>query len=124
MKRAYFILALAIIGLSACNNDRDNIKAFIPGTYTKEAKSEYSRANDTLTITPLGGNAYLIVQSTGYQSIKNGKPLSKHYKVHKLTGIYDPQKQVMDETTIGRIFIFSPEKKLLLVNSAEYRKVK
>lgn len=123
MKKAYLILALAIISLSACHNESDTIRAFIPGSYAKEAKSEYSIAFDTLNITPLAGNAFLIEKSTGYQPIRNGKTLNKRFKKQKQTGVYDPQKQVMNETTSGRLFIFNPDKQVLLIGSAEYHKI-
>jgi len=123
MKRAYLILMLAIISLTACHNESDSIKAFIPGCYAKEAKSEYSIAFDTLNITPLAGNAFLIEQSTSFQLIRNGKRLSKRSKKQKQTGVYDPQKQLMNETTNGRLFIFDPNNQVLLIGTAQYRKI-
>ncbi len=123
MKRAYLILALALSSLAACQNESDNIKAFIPGIYVKEAKSEYSVACDTLHITSLGGNAFLIEQSTGYQPIRNGKLLSRKFKKEKETGVYDSQKQVMNETSSGRLLIFNPAGKTLLIGSANYHKI-
>lgn len=123
MKRAYLILALALSSLAACQNEGDTIKAFIPGIYVKEAKSEYSIANDTLHITSLGGNAFLIEQSTGYQPIRNGTLLKKKFKKEKQTGVYDPQKQVMNESSSGRLFIFEPDKQVLLISTAKYQKI-
>ena len=123
MKRAYLILAFAIISLTACHNESDTIKAFIPGRYVKEAKSEYSIAFDTLNITPLSGNTFLIEHLAGYQPIRNGKMLQKRFKKQKQTGIYDTQKQVMNETTNGRLFIFYPAGQALLIGTAEYHKI-
>jgi len=123
MKRAYLILALALSSLAACQNESDTIKAFIPGIYVKEAKSEFSVANDTLHITSLGGNAFLIEQSTGYRPIRNGRLLNRKFKKEKQTGVYDPQKQVMNETVNGRLFIFDPDKQVLLIGTAKYQKI-
>lgn len=123
MKSAYLILALALSSLAACQNESDTIKAFIPGIYVKEAKSEFSVANDTLHITSLGGNAFLIEQSTGYQPIRNGRLLNRKFKKEKQTGVYDPQKQVMNETVNGRLFIFDPDKQVLLIGTAKYQKI-
>lgn len=123
MKRAYLILALALGGLAACQNEGDTIKAFIPGIYVKEAKSEYSVANDTLHITSLGGNAFLIEQSIGYQPIRNGKLLNRKLKKEKQAGVYDPQKQVMNENPSDRLFIFNPDEQVLLIGTAKYQKI-
>lgn len=123
MKRAYLILALALGSLAACQSEGDTIKAFIPGIYVKEAKSEYSFACDTLHITSLGGNAFSIEQSTGYQPVRNGKLLNKRFKKEKQTGVYDPQKQVMNENPSGRLFIFNPAGQVLLIGTAKYQKI-
>lgn len=114
---------MALGSLAACQNEGENIKAFIPGIYVKEAKSEYSVASDTLHITSLGGNAFLIEQSTGYQAIRNGKLLKKKFKKEKQTGVYDPQKQVMNENPSGRLFIFNPAGQVLFIGTAEYQKI-
>jgi hypothetical protein len=124
MKRAYLVLALAIIGLSACQNQSDSVKAFIPGTYINSAKGEYAQAEDTLTITLAGNNAYFITRNTTYQAIRDGKFLPKHHKIRKLNGVFDPQTQLLNETINGEVFRFDPAKRVLIVNSkGEYKKI-
>jgi hypothetical protein len=123
MKRAFLILATGIIGLSACNRQNDRIKDFIPGTYVNSAKGEYAQAEDTLIIMPVKDNAYLITRNTTYQAIRDGKLLPKHHQERKLNGLYDQQRQVLNEITNGRIFSFDPDKHLLKVNQATYRKI-
>jgi hypothetical protein len=122
MKRSAIILALAITGLSACNQS-DDIRSFIPGMYVKSSASEFSKANDTLRITLISANAFGIIHDTGYQLIRNGSLSTQKHKQEKLTGIYDPQKKILQETSKGLLFIFNPEKQVLLINSAEYRKI-
>ena len=124
MKRAYLVLALAIIGLSACQNQSDSVKAFIPGTYINSAKGEYAQAEDTLTITLAGNNAYFITRNITYQAIRDGKLLPKHHKVKKLNGVFDPQTQLLNETINGQVFRFDPAKRVLIINSkGEYKKI-
>ena len=123
MKTTNFILALLVIGLASCHNEGDTIKAFIPGTYVKTANSSYSTAWDTLKITPLAGNAFLIGHFTGYQPSRNGKALLKRFKKEKQTAVYDPQKQVLEETTSGRMFLFDSAGRVLLVGPAKYQKI-
>jgi hypothetical protein len=124
MKRAYLVLALAIIGLSACQIQSDSVKAFIPGTYINSAKGEYAQAEDTLTITLSGNNAYLITRNTTYQAIRDGKLLHRHHKVRKMNGVFDPKTQLLNETINGEVFRFDPAKRVLIINSkGEYKKI-
>lgn len=121
MKAKIILTALVATILAACNTDK--VRPFIPGTYVNSAKSEFSQASDTLIITHLSGDAYLITRQTTYQVIRDHKPLPKHHKTQKLTGIYDGQKQALMETTNGREFLFDPDKHLMQVNSARYQKI-
>jgi hypothetical protein len=124
MKRAYLVLALAIIGLTACQNQSDSVKAFIPGTYINAAKGEYAQAEDTLIITLTGNNTYLITRNTTYRAIRDGKFLPKHHKVRKLNGVFDPQTHLLNETINGEVFRFDPAKRVLINNSkGEYKKI-
>jgi hypothetical protein len=59
--RAYFfkIILLPISLLAACVNNNNKTISFIPGTYVNVARSEYSVANDTLTIRPVLGASWM-----------------------------------------------------------------
>jgi hypothetical protein len=116
-------VAFGLLFLAACHNASDKIVSFIPGTYVHAAKGEYSRAEDTLVITLVNGEAYHIRRRAGFQPIREGKLLPKRWKVQSLNGNYDPQQQVLFETTNGRVFSFDPVKGIMLVNSAVYRKL-
>lgn len=119
----YFIILSPLFWLAACNKPSDKTKSFMPGTYVNFAKSAYAQANDTLIITLVKDNSFLITRTTTYQAIRNGRLLPKHRQVRQLNGLYDSQNQVLDETTNGRIFRFDPAKRLLKVNQAVYRKL-
>jgi len=115
--------AFGLLFLAACHSKPDKVAAFIPGTYVHAAKGEYSQAEDTLVITLVSGEAYHIQRRAGFRPIREGKLLPKRWKVQSLNGNYDPQQQVLFETTNGRVFSFDPERGVLLVNSAVYRKL-
>jgi hypothetical protein len=119
-------LGFAAVGLlffTACQSASDKVVAFMPGTYVHAAKGEYSQAEDTLVITLVSGEAYHIQRRVGFRPIRDGKLLPKRWKVQSLNGNYDPQQQVLFETTNGRAFSFDPVKGVLLVNRAVYRKL-
>ena len=124
MKNHIHLMILApLIWLAACNKQADKVQNFIPGTYVNSAKGDYAQANDTLIISPVKDNSFLITRNTTYQAIREGRLLPKHRQVRRLNGLYDSQNQVLDETTNGRIFRFDPGKRLLKVNQAIYTKI-
>jgi hypothetical protein len=124
MKNHIHLMILApLIWLAACNKQADKVQNFIPGTYINSAKGDYAEAEDTLVITLVKDNTYFITRNTTYQAIRDGKLLPKHRQVRRLNGLYDTQNQVLDETTNGRIFRFEPDKDLLRVNQAVYKKI-
>ena len=124
MKNYIHLMILApLFWLAACNQKADKTKRFIPGNYVNFAKSDYAQANDTLIISVVKDNSFLITRNTTYQAIRNGRLLPKHRQVRRLNGLYDSQNQVLDETTTGRIFRFDLSKRTLKVNQAIYQKI-
>jgi hypothetical protein len=119
----HFFIIAPLIWLAACNKKADQIKSFVPGTYTNFAKGTYAQANDTLVITLVKDNTFLITRNTTYQAIREGRLLPKHRQVKLLNAIYDSQNQVLDETTNGRVMRFDLDKRLLKVNQAVYQKI-
>ena len=123
LKLNFLLACFGLLLLASCQSASDKIVSFIPGTYVYNAKGEYSQAEDTLVIRLLSGEAYQIRHRTGFQPIREGKLLTKRWKVQLLNGNYDRDKQLLFETTNGRVFRFDPDKGTLLVNSAVYRKL-
>ncbi|MFD0792033.1 hypothetical protein ACFQZX_00310 [Mucilaginibacter litoreus] len=109
--------------LTGCGGRGEQVAAFIPGKYVHASAGAYSRAEDTLIITLVGAQNYRIERRAGFQPLRNGQLLPKRFKVEVLSGDYDPKKQVLFETTKGRVFAFDVQKGLLLVNKAVYRKL-
>jgi len=123
LKVKFLWAGFGLLLLASCHSASDKIVSFIPGTYVHSAKGEYSQAEDTLVIRLLSGEAYQIRRRTGFQPIREGKLLPKRWKVQLLNGNYDRDKQVLFETTNGRVFSFDPDKGVMVVNSAVYRKL-
>jgi major membrane immunogen (membrane-anchored lipoprotein) len=123
MKATVKMMIAAICLLAACQSKTAKVQSFIDGIYVNHAQSEYGIANDTLTFTHTDGQHYIITRNTGYQAIRNGKVLSKKYKLEKVEGDYDSQTNLLNETTAGRVFHFNPVRRLLILNQAVYRKL-
>jgi len=123
MKAKIILTAMAAILFAACNNKQNSLQFFIPGTYANSAQGEYAQARDTLVITPLSDNNYVITRKTTFRAMRNGKLLRKHHKAEKFNAIWDIGKQELDETITGRVFHFDPDKKQLQINQAVYQKI-
>jgi len=125
MKKQILTLVAAVSGLAACHSGSNNTKAFIAGSYTAQAKSEYSIANDTLVIEAdkSADNVYHITRRTGYQRITNGKLQPLQHQVKRWSGAWDEQKQTLQILQTGKLLLFYPGKGSLLNGSSEYKKL-
>lgn len=123
MKATFKLMMVAILLLAACQNKTAKVQSFIDGIYVNNAQSEYGIADDTLTFTRTDGRHYIITRNTGYQAIRNNKLLPKKHKLEKVEGDYDSQTNLLNETTAGRVFHFNPDKRILVLNQAVYRKL-
>jgi hypothetical protein len=125
MKRILLMLAIAGIGLTACNHNNDAVADFIPGSYVNQAQSRYSVANDTLIIEKAKStdNIYLITRKTGYRRITDGKLQALQHQVKHWSGTWDSQKQILEVMQTHAVYIFQPDKSSLLNGISEYRKL-
>ena len=125
MKKFIYPLAIAVLGLAACQGENSKVKDFIPGRYVNEAQSQYSVANDTLIIEPARNteSIYTITRKTGFRRITQGKLQSLQQQVKHWTGEWDGQKLTMQIMQTGNVLLFNPDKGTLLNGNSEYRKL-
>jgi hypothetical protein len=127
MKTKEVTILIVCVVLAACSMTagKDVIKSFIPGTYVMAASDEISKVKDTLRISKLAeeGNSYIIIRNTSYRRIINKKILPTQHKSLKWIGLYDDQQKVMRETSTGKVFTFIPEKEVVLVGTAVFKKL-
>jgi len=119
-KLVLFSYFLCIIFYSCSSGNDTN---FIPGTYVREVKNEFSIGKDTLVIGAVNPKAYTIIHKASYQRIKEGKLLPVKSITENWPVTYDRDKQILQETKRGRIISF-PSKDMLLVGGSPYRKIK
>ena len=122
MKTRIILTALVATVFAACNNSK-NIQSKIAGIYVSSSGSDYSVAEDTLTISQDKDNVFSIIHKTGYRVIREGKLLPKRFKKEQLNAVYDEKLNVLDEITTGRMIIIDSDNRLLKVNKATYRKL-
>jgi hypothetical protein len=119
--RLFILCGIAIVG--ACQSKSAKVESFIDGIYVNHVQSEYAIADDTLIFTHTNNQHYIITRNTGYQAIRNGKLLPKKHKLEKVEGDYDNSTELLNETTTGRVFRFNPDKGILILKRAIYRKI-
>ena len=121
-------ILLLMFSFFACKNlQGDTVKDFIPGTYVRALKDEFTTGKDSLIIRLLNldGGSYLITQRSGYRQKIDGKVLPWVNKTEKFTAVYDKEHRQLLEQQRGKIFSFLPEKGMLLTGGGtEYKKIK
>jgi len=126
MKQLFRLSAIAGLILLSCGNPAsDNIRAFIPGTYTKEINDEFTKGRDTIFISVLDdqSGSYSVIRQTSYRQSIDEKILSPRVETHKMTAIYNAATKQLTEQSQGKAFSFSPDKNLLSTGGSAYRKI-
>lgn len=118
------VTLLTLAGCSLVSRDK-NLKQSIPGTYVYQGEQEYSRIKDTIVISTAEGNENLfrITRRTRFNRIREGKLLPSEFKVQSMTGIFDEDAKVIQESKTGRIISFDPERNRLYVQTQAYEKI-
>lgn len=123
MKVSTILIALIITTLYSCSPTSKTTD--ISGTYVTKFTNEYSITSDTLVVaSEANSQTYSIERRTGFNKIRDGKTLPKEFKVAKWVSSYNIEKQMLQETELGKqISVFS-EKQSLKLGDSEYQKVK
>jgi predicted nucleic-acid-binding protein len=122
MKTQLILLAIVAILFAACNSKQNQIQS-VSGTYISTSSSDVSTADDTLMISQLMDNLFIINHKTGYRAIRNGITFPKRFKKETLNAVYDKEHNVLNETANGRVMLIDPDKRTLQVNKATYHKI-
>ncbi|MEO7214942.1 hypothetical protein [Mucilaginibacter sp.] len=123
MKTQLILLAIVATLCAACNSKQNQIQSAISGTYISASSSDVSTADDTLMISQLIDNLFIINHMTGYRTIRNGITFPKRFKKETLNAVYDKGHNVLNETTNGRVMVIDPDRRTLQVNKATYHKI-
>ena len=126
MKKIYEVIFLAVL-LTSCGEKSKSpeIKGIINGTYVRQAASEYSKAQDTLIVTPydLRAGTFLILRKTGFQRIVNGRLQPRETRSENMITVWDEETHQLQELKVGKLFTFPYDGKELLAGTAKYIKI-
>jgi len=126
MKSLFFVTISVLFLLAGCSSsESDAIKEFIPGTYIRSSQNEFGKAYDTLVISLQNKSAseYQILRKWRYDRVLDGKPIEPGYKQGKSSGLYNPEKNVLQETETLELFTFDIERKLLFNGTNQFNKI-
>lgn len=123
MKKTYGLLLLSVV-VTACGGG-DSTKSTISGTYVRQAASEYSKAMDTLIVTPYDSKAgtFLIMRRTGFHRIKGGKLQPKENKQERMITVWDEETHQLQELKDGKLYSFPASGEELLAGTDKYLKI-
>jgi len=123
MKVSTILIALIITTLYSCSPTSKTTD--ISGTYVTQFTNEYSITSDTLVVaSEANSQTYSIERRTGFNKIRDGKTLPKEFKVAKWVSSYNIEKQMLQETELGKQISVLSEKQSLKLGDSEYQKVK
>lgn len=129
MKSKLFFLSafVLVFMMTSCGgNKEDSLRDFVPGTYIRSIKNEFTVGSDSIIISVLdkSGGTYLIEHRSGYEQRIDGKVIPKVLKVEKWTGAYDNLHHQVEVWQQGKVFTFLPERNVLISGGGtEYKKV-
>lgn len=126
MKKYLLISGILTLLLACESNKSDVIREFIPGIYARFSDHEMRKEYDTIKIDVISetGNNYSLMRSSSFQRKLDGKEFPWEYTKEEWTAVYDENKRVLNETRKGKVISFVPEKRILLVGTTEYKKLK
>ncbi len=127
MKSLFFVPISVLFFLASCSSsDSDAIKEFIPGTYIRASQNEFGKEYDTLVISLQNKSAgeYGILRKWRYDRVLDGQSIEPEYKQERSSGLYDPDKKVLQETETLELFTFDVERKLLFNGTNQFTKIK
>lgn len=127
MKLILFLHIMILLVICSCGSfsATDEVKEFIPGTYTRFSQHEYGTEHDTMIITlqNSSANEYKILRKWKYERVLDGSAIEPEYKRVTTSGIYSVKNKVLQETETGVLFSFDVKGKLLFNGSTKYQKL-
>lgn len=121
---AAHILSFLLYGCGLMQR-KDEIRDFLPGTYTRFSQHEYGYEYDTLTITLQNKAAgeYKILRQWKYERLLDGKLIEPEYKQVTTSGIYNEDRRLLRETETGDFLSFDVKDKVLFNGPTKYQKL-
>lgn len=124
MHRMITVIVMAALLVSCGGAVHKDIREFIEGSYVGRFETEFAAGIDSVVLQQQGEDHYAITKFSRFSRIKNGAWLPEERHEEKMAGIYDAEKQVINEMKKGKVIHFDPEKNIMLIGASAYQKIK
>lgn len=116
---------IPVLLLTACGLNNNESKITVQGVYVTQFETEYSKAMDTIEITPLNSEAgtFHYVRRVGYRRISNGVLGPVEHKTEASTCVFNENTAQLNEQRHGRIYSLSPDGNQLVSGNSIYKKI-
>lgn len=119
-----FYLMFIFITLYSCELlNSDEMKNFIPGTYTRHYNDDYTNSYDTIQIRLTSNDIYLVTKKSSYNKINDQGNWISGFESKKWTGTYDKKTGTIFLTPGGKRIFFETSKKELKIGTEPYKKL-
>ncbi|WP_121356766.1 hypothetical protein [Flavisolibacter nicotianae] len=125
MKLGFLSLLVIPVVLSCGNTSSQLPGRTVEGNYVAQSKSEFSVADDTLSINAIAGqqSMYSIKRSVSYQRVTEKGTRPKESKQEFATAIWEPQSSQLKEQKHGRVYSLSADGSQLMIGTMIYTKI-
>ena len=122
MKWLFIIHLCLVAAIYGCRDGKPiMIQEFIPGTYIRFSSHEFGQEYDTVAISVLNvsANEYAITRRWRYERTDE----IPHYELTTSSGIYYPDKKVLQDLESGDLLSFDVKEKCLFIGTTKYKKL-
>lgn len=119
MALAMFLFSCGLI------RKKEDVQSKIPGMYIRFSEHEFGREYDTLIISlqNASANEYKIIRRWKYERVMDGHRLLPEYKMRVAVAVFDPGRNLLQETASGRVYTVDVNSGNLFSGSVKYRKL-
>ncbi len=119
------MIILSFMLLAACNSENRKKHNWVKGVYVTHYENEYSKAIDTIEITPLNEKAgtFHYARRTGYRRKSNGAAGPHQYKTEHSTCVYNEATAQLHEQRHGRVYSISADGESLTSGNSIYKRI-
>jgi hypothetical protein len=116
---------IPVLLLTACGLNKNESKTPVQGVYVTQFETEYSKAMDTIEITPLNivAGTFSYVRRVVFRRISNGALGPVEYKTETSTCVFNENTAQINEQRHGRIYSLSFDGNQLVLGNSIYKKI-
>jgi hypothetical protein len=119
------IWVILVFFLAACGIDKNEKKVIVQGLYVSSFETEYSKAKDTIEITPLNSEAgtFNYVRRVGFKRISNGALGPLEHKIESSICVFNENTFQLNEQRHGRTYSLSSDGNQLHSGNSIYKRI-